>query len=281
MADKKILVLGATGHVGKPLVEQLVAAGESVRAASRNATPMDGAEAVRFDLADRSTYDEAFRGVDRAFVLVPGGYLNVLELLTPVLELAAQRKIKVVLQTVIGVDADDSIPYRQAELLLERSGTPFVILRPNWFMDNFHTSWLPGIQHGVIAVPAADGKSSFIDTRDIAASAAAALTTNRFDGRAFNLTGPEALGYADAAQILSKVSGRTIEYTPVDDATFIATLTGAGVPHDYAAFLASIFYPVREGWTAQVTDDVKTLTGRDPKSLQEYAADHAQLFASK
>lgn len=61
----------------------------------------------------------------------------------------------------------------------------------------------------------------------------------------------------------------------MDDATFIGILTGAGVPVDYASFLASIFHPVREGWTAAVTGDVETLTGKAPRALQRYAGDYA------
>lgn len=276
----KVLVLGATGHVGGPLVSRLVEMGESVKAASRKATPVQGAEAVRFEQSDPSTFPAAFEGVDRAFVLVPGGNMNVLELLTPVLEAAAERQVKVVLQTVLGANADDSIPYRQAELLLERSGTPYVILRPNWFSDNFHTFWLAGIKQGVIALPAGDGRTSFIDARDIAASAAGALRSDEFNGQAFDLTGPLALSYSDAAAILSKVAGHPVTYTPVTDDAFIENLAAAGVPRDYAAFLASIFYPVREGWTAVVTGDVKILSGEDPRSLEAYARDHAADFAA-
>lgn len=270
----KILVIGATGQIGRPLVAELVAKGEKVKAASRTATPMDGAEAVVFDLSKPETIGSALDGVDRLFLLVPGGNLNSVELTAPVIEAAAERKIKIVLMTVFGVDADDSIPYRQIELALVKTGVPHVILRPNWFADNFHSYWIHGVKSGTIAVPAGEGKSSFIDVRDIAASAAAALTTAQHDGKAFNLTGPEALGYADAAAILSKVLGRTIAYQPIDDATFVNGLTGAGVPADYANFLASIFYPVREGWTAQVTDGVKTLTGKTPRSVEQYAKDH-------
>jgi uncharacterized protein YbjT (DUF2867 family) len=270
----KILVLGATGNVGAPLTARLVAAGAKVKAASRTGTPVAGAEAVRFDFADPATFDTAFADVDRAYVLVPAGNLDTMDLLEPVIRAAAGRKVKVVLQSVFGVDADDSIPYRQAELLLEHSGTPYVILRPNWFSDNFHTYWLAGVRHGVISVPAALGKTSFIDVRDIAASAAACFATDRFDGKAFNLTGPEALGYGDAAAILSDVIGRKIVYQPVDDATFVGILTGAGVPQAYAAFLATIFHPVREGWNAAVTRDVETLTGSAPRSVKTYAIDN-------
>lgn len=275
----KILVLGATGTVGRPLVSQLVAAGEPVKAASRKAASIQGAEAVRFDFDDPATHAGAFEGVDRAFVLMPTGYMNVLELLTPILQTAADRDVKVVLQTAIGVDADDNIPYRQAELLLERSGKPYVILRPNWFSDNFHTFWRAGVQQGVIALPAGDGKTSFIDARDIAASAAGALRSDEFDGRAFTLNGPDALSYHDAAAILSKVTGRPVTYTPVADEVFVENMAAAGVPREYAAFLATIFYPVREGWTGQVTADVQTLTGQAPRSLETYARDHAADLA--
>lgn len=273
--SKTILVLGATGNVGRPLVKALLAQGETVRAASRAGKPVEGAEGVAFDYADPAGFGPAFEGVDRAYVMLPAGHVAAKELLLPVVEAAAARGVKMVFQSVFGVEADDSIPYRQVEIAIETSGVPYVILRPNWFADNFHTYWKAGVDHGGIAVPAADGRSSFIDVRDIAESAAAALTTDRFDGRAFNLTGPAALGYAEAAAILSKTVGRPIAYQPVEDEPFIALLAGAGVPEDYARLLTSIFYPVRQGWTAAVTGDVEALTGRPPRSVETYAADNA------
>lgn len=270
----KILVLGATGTIGTSLVSALVAQGEQVKAASRQATPMAGAEAVRFDLADPAGLPVAFDGVDRAFVMVPTGYLQVEALLAPVIAAAAERGVKVVLQTVFGADADDNIPYRKVELSLIATGLPYVIVRPNWFADNFHTFWRAGVLAGTIALPAGDGRSSFVDTRDIAASAAAALTRSDVNGQGFNLTGPEALSYRDAATILSRVLGRSIQYQAISDAAFVAQLTAAGVPADYAAFLAMIFHPVREGWTAPVTDAVQLLTGKAPRSLETYIRDH-------
>jgi uncharacterized protein YbjT (DUF2867 family) len=271
----KILVMGATGTIGRPLVAALVAQGQDVRAASRAATPMTGAEALRFDMADASTHAPAFAGVDRAFILAPTGTMQIVESLKPLVALAAQNKVKVVLLSVFGVDADDSIPYRQVELFLEASGTPYVILRPNWFADNFHTFWRAGLAHGQIALPAGEGKTSFIDVRDIAASAAAALTTDAFDGQALVLTGPEALSYAEAAAILTTVLGKPVHYTALSDPAFISILTSAGVPEAYAGFLATIFYPVREGWTGAVTGDVERVTGKAPLSLADYARDHA------
>ena len=275
----KILVVGATGNVGAPLVAELVAKGEKVKAATREGKAVAGAEAVAFDLSKPATYANALEGVDRAYLLVPTGHVDVLELTKPFIAAAAAKKVKVVLQTAWGVDADDNIPFRQVELALIKSGTPYVIVRPNWFSDNFLNYWGHGIKAGTIAVPAAQGKSAFIDVRDIAASAATLLTTSKHDNQAFNLTGPEALSYADASEIISKAIGKKVAYQAIDDATFVKNLTGAGVPADYANFLAMIFHPVREGWTAAVTPDVKTLTGKEPRSVATYVKDHAKALA--
>lgn len=272
---QKILVLGATGHVGQPLVQALLQKGAQVKAASRTGKPVAGAESVIFDYARPETFPAAFDGVDCAYVMLPTGYVNQKELLLPVVQAAAERNVKVVFQSAFGVDADDSIPYRQVEIALEKSGTPYVILRPNWFSDNFHIFWKAGIDQGLIALPAADGESSFIDVRDVAESATAALMTTRFDGQAFNLTGPEAISYEKAAQLLSEVIGKSVTYTPIDDQAFIGMLTNAGVSADYAGFMAAIFYPVREGWAAAVTDHVQMLTGKAPRSLKTYIQDHA------
>ena len=267
----KILVLGATGNVGKPLVKALTAKGEQVKVASRSGMAMAGAEGVRFDFTDPASYEAAFDDVDRLYMMLPSGHLQISELLTPLVELARERNIKVVMQSVFGVEADDANPYRQVEMALEKSGLPFVILRPNWFADNFHTFWKAGIDQGEIALPAGTGKTSFIDTRDIAAAAASVLTTDRFDGQSFNLTGPEALSYSEAAEVLTEVSGKQIRYSPVSDDVFVDTLVSVGVPEEYSRFLALIFYPVREGMTAEVTDAVEALTGHSPKSIEQYA----------
>jgi len=281
--SKAILVIGGTGNVGRPLVEELVARGEQVLVATRNpeAVRSDGATAVYVDLANPETLEAALDGVDRIYALAPAGNADHVGVLGPVIDAAARHGAKVVLQTAIGVNSDDNIPLRQVEIRLEKAGVPYVILRPNWFADNFSTYWLHDILNGEIRFPAGDGKSSFIDTRDIAAAAAAALTTDKFDNQAFDLTGPQAVGYAEAAQMLSAATGRQIGYRSIEDAPFIEGLQAAGLNAAYANMLASIFYPVREGWTAQVTDSVETLTGRKPRTVKAYIDENAGRFVAK
>jgi uncharacterized protein YbjT (DUF2867 family) len=280
--ENSVLVLGAHGNVGAPLVSALLKRGAKVKAASRLgadiSTPEGTAQGVVFDYFKPETHTAAFEGVDAAYIMLASGYTGADQLLIPIIELAATKSIKVVLQTAFGVDADDSIPYRKVELALEQSGTRYAIIRPNWFMDNFHTFWKAGIDQGVIGVPAADGKSGLIDARDIADVAAILLTNNQFDNQAYNLTGPEVLSYAEAAAILSAITEKDICYQAMADHDFIEMLKNAGVPADYAEFIDSLFYPVREGWTASTNNTVEEITGKPARSLKDYALHNKSLL---
>jgi uncharacterized protein YbjT (DUF2867 family) len=276
----KILVIGATGTVGAPLVAELLARGEKVKGASRSLKPQlpAGVEAVHLDLSNPATLEPALVDVDRIYAMEPTGSADSVTTLAPVIEAAARRGIKVVLQSAMGVDADDNIPMRKLELLLEKSGAPFVILRPNWFVDNFVTYWASGIRKGEVRLPAGEGKTSFIDARDIAAAAAGALTTNAHDGQAFVLTGREAHSYAEALELLSETLGRKIVYRAVDVPTFIGESVADGLSPDYAEVIAAIFQTVAEGWAADVTDAVDTLSGRPPRPLKSALQDLAGKF---
>jgi uncharacterized protein YbjT (DUF2867 family) len=232
---------------------------------------MAGAEAVRLDLARPATYETAMEGIDRMFLLNPSENLDVAGVLHPMIEQAAKRSIRIVLLSQHRADLDPSNPYAAAERHMRSVGARGVVLRPNWFSDNFHTFWAADVAAGVLSLPAADGRISFVDTRDIAAAAIAALGTDRFDGEAFELTGPQALDLHQAAALLSSVGGRTIRYEPVASQRYVAMLVQAGVPEDYARMLAGLFELVRAGGTADVADGVRRLTGLPPRSLAQYA----------
>jgi uncharacterized protein YbjT (DUF2867 family) len=278
----KVLVIGSTGNVGRSVIEELSRAGQQVRAATRNPSQtntMPGVEYVRFDYADPGTFAGALEGTGRIFMIGPPEPAPH-RVMLPFLDAATQTRRKFVLMTAMGTQLDEDGSLRQVELALERSGSPYVILRPNWFMDNFHTSWLEPIrQAGIIPLPAAEARTSLIDARDIGASAAAALQTDRFDGRAFELTGPVALTYSEAASTLSKATGRAIRYVSVDDQSFVQSLVGAGVPDDLARYLANLFAFVRAGGAASVSQSVEQLSGRAPRTLEQYARDHAAAWA--
>ncbi|ACI59714.1 NmrA family protein (plasmid) [Rhizobium leguminosarum bv. trifolii WSM2304] len=274
---KTLLITAASGTVGTHLVDRLLAAGHSVKAASR--TVKHGASGhVKFDFADPSTFEEAIATVDAAYIVVPTGTTD----LGPVaafIDLAATKGVKVVLQTAIGVDASDDIPYRQLELRVENSGARYVLLRPNWFFDNFHTFWLQGIRtHDLIALPAGDARTTFIDARDIADAASAALVGNQFDGQAITLTGADSLSYQEAADVISRLRNRTVRYEAVDTEGFTAYAQKTGLSATHAQFLAPVFYPVAQGWVGADNGEVARMTGKPPRRFVDYFSDYAARF---
>jgi uncharacterized protein YbjT (DUF2867 family) len=276
----RILVVGASGTVGSEIARLLAAQGQDVvKATSRAPTAPDQA---RLDLVSRSGLDEAFNGVDRAFLLSPPGHVNQHELLQPLIDAARSRGLKkVVLMTAMGANADDSAPLRRAEKQLEASGLPYNIIRPNWFMQNFNTFWIHGIlQQGKISLPVGSAKGSFIDARDIAAVAARLLTSDNFANRDFDLTGPAALDHDEAAAILSRETGRSITFQDIPPAAMLDGLLSAGLPRPYAEFMLLILGYFKAGYAQRTTDAVTQIVGRAPGSFEQYAKDYRAAWLS-
>lgn len=276
------LVVGAAGTVGSSVVQELVQRGQRVRAlSSRAPRPAEGLlEWAQADVVGGQGLDQAFEGVTRAFLFAPPGHANQHEILLPLIERARSAGLeKVVLMSALGADADARAPLRVAELALEASGLAWNTVRPNWFMQNFSHAWLPGIQAtGRIQLPAGQAKTSFIDTRDIAAVIARLLTTQDVEGQAFNLTGPRALDFDEAAATLSRVAGRPIAYEPITPEALREGLLAAGVDADYAAFLVLILGFLAAGYNAGVTGEVQRLLGREPIDFERYAQEHARVW---
>jgi uncharacterized protein YbjT (DUF2867 family) len=270
----RILVVGASGTVGSELSRLLAAQGEPVvKATSRKP---EAADQVQVDLVSQSGLKPAFTGVDRAFFLAPPGHANQEALLAPLIDEAKQRGLKkVVLMTAMGANADENAPMRKAERRLEASGLAFNIIRPNWFMQNFNTFWLHGIQtSGQILLPVGSAKGSFIDARDIAAVAARLLTSDLFANQEFDLTGRRALDHVEAATILTRSTGKPITFTDITPEAMLQGLLGAGLPKDYAEFLVLILGYFKAGYAERTTDAVQQITGRAPRTFEAYAKDY-------
>ena len=273
------LVIGASGQIGSTLASLLAAQGQTVRrATSRAASKPDE---VTVNLATGEGLASALTGADQLFLMAPPGYANQHELLIPAIDAAQAAGVrKLLLLSAMGANADDNIPLRRAELHLERSGLAWNVIRPNWFMQNFHTFWLHGIQTaGQIFLPVGDAKGSFIDTRDIAAVAAKLLSSDDFVNAAHDLTGSESLDHTQVAAILSKAAGRTIGYTDIPEDAMRQGLLGAGLPADYAEFLLVILGAFKAGYSAGITDSVQRITGQAPIRLEQYAQDFRSHWA--
>ena len=277
MADS-ILVLGATGTIGQLVVSELVTKGETVKAAALDGQTHPDASVLRFDYRDPTSIAPLFEGVDRVFVLMPSAPLDVIAALMPVMRHVVDRKVKAVLLSTIAADTSEDNPYRRLELVLENSGLPFVILRANWFADNFRTIWKDAIRTGQLELPADEGLISFIDGRDVAAAAAAALTSSDFDGQTLVLTGPAALPLSRATEVMSHVMGRPVVFRPIAVADYEARLAAEGLPEKLIAERIAEFETIRGGKASIVSPAVEKMTGRPPRFFEAFVKDHATDF---
>jgi uncharacterized protein YbjT (DUF2867 family) len=286
MHMKTYLVIGASGTVGSAVARLLTAQGNAVRAVTSKKERVGREGAVQWVHADLATGEgvtAAFEGAQRALLLAPPGYADHYAILQPLIDEAVRRKLeKVVLMSAMGADAVETSPLRRAEIALEKSGVPCNIVRPNWFMQNFNTFWIQGInEHGKILLPAGQAKTSFIDTRDVAEVLVRLLTTDDRNGLAFNLTGAQALDHAAVADILSRVTGRRIDYQEISPQEMKQGLLSAGVDAGYAEFLVMILGALAQGYASAVTPEVENLIGSKPRSFEQYAQDYRQAWQVK
>lgn len=271
----RILVLGGTGKTGRRLTGRLAASGVDVLAGARHAAPAGpGVRPVRFDWDDQSGWEAAIDGVDAVYVVPPAFVVDHVAPVTSFVDtLRAAGVPRAVFLSARGVDASEDVPMRREELALAASGLGWSVVRPAWFMQNFSEGAFAGmVEAGTVALPAGDGANPMIDADDIADVAAALLLDDRFDGQAYDISGPAAIGFGRATTLLGVALGRELTYVDADPAAWVEQTVAAGVPADYAGFLATLLGLVRAGADAHLSDGVQRVLGRRPRSFEEWAA---------
>jgi uncharacterized protein YbjT (DUF2867 family) len=209
-----ILVTGAGGTVGSELVKTLRAAGAKFRAAYHTARKAENAkrqeiDTVRIDYADPKTVAAALEGIDHLFLLGAGAVGQTEAEIGVVREAKRQGVAHIVKLSVWGADGEEfsfAKIHRPVEREIEASGIGWTFLRPNGFMQNLPNFFSETIRaQGAFHFPSGGARISHVDVRDVAAVAAAALTRTGHQGKAYALSGPEPLTYAEIATKLSAV----------------------------------------------------------------------------
>src|SRR3989475_2982572 len=281
-----IVVTGATGHIGNELVRLLAEKNVPVRALTRDprrARSMRGVDWVRADLADADSLPRLFRGADRMFLLTSNSDdMRALQV-NSIVAARASGIAHVVKGSALGASDHSKSPIGKAhyevERALQESGIPWTILRPHGFMQNFLDIAPTIAREGRIRSASGDGKIPFIDARDIAAVAAAALTAPGHEGKKYVLTGPEALGYGDVARIIGKAVGRPVEYVAESPEEARERLVRAGAPlWAIDSMLALSAYQRAGGPTAEISKTVEEILGRPPPTFARFVHDYASGF---
>lgn len=279
-----ILVTGATGHIGRSLLDALVQTGELVRVLARDPArvPDHGplVEVVTGDLDHPDTLTPALVDVDTVFLLSPGP--NVQDQDAAMIGAAGQAGVRhVVMVSSLGAELGGIAgggPHLPGEALLKASGIGWTILHPSEFMTNT-IWWAETIKATAsIFVPTGEGRVGFIDPADIGAVAAVVLTDQGHDGRTYRLTGPEALRTADIATMIGEVRGGPVAHVDVPAQTFEEGMAQVGMPAGLIAMQVEYCAAIRSGIVDIVTDDVTGLLGRPARGYAVWVTENAELF---
>ena len=288
MSPPSILVTGATGRVGRPLVAELARRGLPVRALVRDAVRAAavlpaGVELFQGDLSAPETLDAAFGGVDRAFLL-PANTLHQFKHEANFIDAAKRAGIKhLVKLSIVGADSKSPGPIAQwhgmAERRIEGHGLPHTYIRPNFCMQNLLWFAEEIRRSGSFRAPVGDARAAMVDARDVAAATAEILASgNGHLGRSYTLTGAQAISFAEVADSLSAAVGRKVEYVDVPCGTFKDIMVGEGTPAPYADAIVSLWRTLGFGRHEPVTDDIATILKRPPIGFDAFARDHAAAF---
>jgi len=277
--SKLILVTGATGNIGGLIVPQLVNQGARVRVVVRDrmkAKSLEdlGVEVFEGDFNDQQALEKAANGIDAVMAITPAGPEAVRQgtsLLTAVLNTGRPYYVRL---SAIGAapDAptDNGRLHFQSDDAVMKSGLPYTILRPHYFMQNLFMN-LPTIKaEGKLYLGMGNGKLGMIDVRDIADSCVSVLLSDQHEGKIYTPTGPESITFGEATEIISKGLEKKVDYISIPIEAVGQAILDAGWGEWGAQVMMDYSRAYSEGWGDFTTPDVESITGKAPRSFQQF-----------
>ncbi|WP_024286221.1 SDR family oxidoreductase [Cellulomonas sp. KRMCY2] len=274
-----VIVTGATGHLGRLIVEDLLAGGlpaDQVVAAGRRVERIAdladrGARVVAIDYGQPETLVEAFAGVD-TLMLVSGSEVGQrIGQHGAAIEAARSAGVRRIVYT--SAPQADTSPlvlapeHKATEELIRASGLAFTILRNNWYTENYVGALEQARATGEVVASVAGGRVASATRADYAAAASVVLRTDGHDGSTYELAGDTAWDHSELAEAISEVIGRSVGYRPVTPEEHLAVLAAAGLDEQTAQFVVALDANIRDGLLAGGTTDLSGLIGRPTTSL--------------
>ena len=275
----EVLVTGARGKTGREVAAQLAARGVTVRAGSRTPGASDAiVRPVLFDWEAPATWRKAIAGVDAVYLMRP----DLADAPDRVADLVRlNRKAHIVLLSEQGAETLSATSWeRRVELAVTGGPATWSLLRPSWFHQVLTDPryYLGAIRDdGVLPLSSGGATIAFVDARDIAAVAVAALADpSSGEAAAYTITGPAALPVSAVAEMIAAATERPIAAVdpPLEKAV-------AGLAPGMAEIYAGALGRVRKGVCSEVTADVRRVTGAEPRSLDAFVSEHAELWRKK
>jgi uncharacterized protein YbjT (DUF2867 family) len=282
--NRMILLTGATGTIGRPLLHHLLGDGAQIRAVTRKAQGAGvpaGVQVIVGEPTQPETIDRALAGASALFLNAAAVGPAVDEWLTGATKHGVAR---VVLLSALAVGDETYAAHeiaehhRELEDLVTSSALPWVILRPGMFAANALMQWAGQIRtHDVVRGAYGASAEAPIHERDVAAVAARSLIDPDLDGEVIEMTGPESLTRAEMVETIGQVIGRPIRFEEVPPAAARQAMLERGFPADRADLLLSML-ATAAGHPALVADGVQRVLGHKPASFADWVRDHAEAF---
>jgi uncharacterized protein YbjT (DUF2867 family) len=285
-----ILITGASGTVGRAVLEEMRKSGKAFRAMYRGEQDArkapGGLTVVMADFADKGSLGRALEGVETLF-LVCSPIPQLVELETNVIDASREKGVKhIVLHSALGAgDYAKSFPswHRVVEDKLKASGLAYTILRPNGFMQNIVIFNAPSIRaQGAFYAAMGTAKTSLIDVRDVGAAAANVLNQPRaHEQKIHELNGPEAVSNDEIAARISRIAGRTVKYVDIPEAAQRKAMLEAGMPEWQVNALLELQEYYISGKCAGPADTLANLLGRAPRRLDPFLQENEDRFRTQ
>ncbi|SFQ63455.1 NAD(P)H-binding protein [Amycolatopsis rubida] len=279
-----VLVIGATGNVGRQVAVQLAGHGLSVRALARRPEKADvpgGVDVVPGDLSDADSLRAALRGVDSVFLMWPLISGEPAEAIADAVA-AGARRLVLLSSAAARRDSDDAISrvHRAVEKAIERTSLEWTFLQPHGFAANT-LGWASQIRgDGVVRGAYGSVYSTLIHEADMAAVAVAALTSEGHAGAKYDLTGPAALTQVEQVRVIGEVIGRETRWEEVPRDVARERLLER-IPAEYADAMLDAYARLAGGEPDRPTTTVEDVTGVPARTFAQWVADHAAEFKGR
>ena len=289
-----ILVTGASGQLGRLVLDNLIASGKvapaDIIATTRNIEKLSdyaakGVSVRAADFDDPASLDAAFAGADKILIIstdelgVPGKRLAQHKVAVAAAQKAGAKHI---LYTSIPQPEDSLVTFAPDHLgteeAIKATGIPHTILRDGWYAENLFMSLPHALQTGSWYTSTGQGKIAHITRADTAAAIAGAVLKAGTESNIYTLTGTKSRTAEEIAAIVSAATGKPLAVVHVTDAQLAEGLKGAGLPEAFIPTIVSFDANTREGKIASVTNDAETLSGRKPASFEDFVATSKAAF---
>lgn len=275
----RILVTGFTGKVGLQVAKYLKEKDIPMVCAVRNIETAKakfgyGYEYVFLDFSDPSTFDGALENVNRIFLLYPPGENLQFDIF---LKKAKEKGIKqIVYLSLKDVQFMPFIHHYKMEKLIKSYQIPYTFVRAGYFMQNLNDFLCKEIKERQrIYVPAGKGKTSFVDTRDLAeVTALSLINSEKHTNKIYVITGNEAFDFYEVAKIMTGVLGVNIEYTNPSVKEFKEFMQQIGEDKTFTNVVVGVHFPTKLGLAGGIKHDFEKITGKNPTTLKNYIKDY-------